>query len=131
MMTRSENAFVYGTTRFGEEKKEAKTYGRGRRCSVSGCGALLSMYNPSDVCSLHETMPMERKRPGPPAVDAGECRCHIMTLIESGMTIPQISKTAMVAETVIRRIANGAQENASLMTIARVMRLSVPSGALR
>jgi hypothetical protein len=30
-----------------------KTYGHGRVCAVSGCGTLLSTYNPSSVCALH------------------------------------------------------------------------------
>ncbi len=29
-------------------------YPRGRTCTVPGCGAHLSIYNPSDRCGLHE-----------------------------------------------------------------------------
>ena len=30
------------------------TYDRGRVCSAPGCATELSVYNPSDTCSIHE-----------------------------------------------------------------------------
>jgi hypothetical protein len=32
------------------------TYGRGRVCVAPGCGTLLSRYNPTDKCSIHNEL---------------------------------------------------------------------------
>lgn len=34
----------------------ARTYRRGRICATSGCGTLLSRYNPTNRCSLHNEL---------------------------------------------------------------------------
>jgi hypothetical protein len=31
-----------------------RTFGRGRVCRADGCATVLSLYNPSDFCALHE-----------------------------------------------------------------------------
>ena len=31
----------------------SRSYGRGRVCSVAGCSTVLSLYNPSVLCSVH------------------------------------------------------------------------------
>jgi hypothetical protein len=34
----------------------SRTYRRGRICASSGCGTLLSRYNPTSRCSLHNEL---------------------------------------------------------------------------
>jgi hypothetical protein len=34
----------------------SRTYRRGRICASSGCGTLLSRYNPTNRCSLHNEL---------------------------------------------------------------------------
>jgi len=31
-----------------------RTFGNGRVCSAEGCSTVLSLYNPSDLCAVHE-----------------------------------------------------------------------------
>jgi hypothetical protein len=38
-------------------------YGRGRVCGASGCGTLLSTYNPALYCSVHVAAGTPRPRP--------------------------------------------------------------------
>jgi hypothetical protein len=33
---------------------KTRTYGAGRTCAVEGCGTVLSAYNPSRTCALHD-----------------------------------------------------------------------------
>ncbi len=33
-----------------------KTFGNGRVCSADGCDTLLSSYNPTDLCAVHERL---------------------------------------------------------------------------
>ena len=37
-----------------EREQAPPTYGSGRVCAASGCGTVLSSYNPSPVCCLHK-----------------------------------------------------------------------------
>jgi hypothetical protein len=39
-----------------------RTYARGRICRADGCGTVLSAYNPSSFCALHErALPRPRR----------------------------------------------------------------------
>jgi hypothetical protein len=39
-----------------------RTYARGRTCRAAGCGTVLSAYNPSSFCALHESaLPRPRR----------------------------------------------------------------------
>jgi hypothetical protein len=37
-----------------EGSGKTRTYGAGRTCIVEGCGTVLSAYNPSRTCALHD-----------------------------------------------------------------------------
>lgn len=55
METRATHAIRgYHARGFGEGSAKARTYGVGRTCAIEGCGTLLSAYNPSHTCALHE-----------------------------------------------------------------------------
>jgi hypothetical protein len=41
-------------TRIGGGARPNRTWGTGRRCGHPGCGTVLSIYNRSQACSLHE-----------------------------------------------------------------------------
>lgn len=49
----SEAANSLGRRRHGA-LTPVRTFGNGRVCSAEGCGTLLSLYNPSDMCAIHE-----------------------------------------------------------------------------
>ena len=45
-----------------------RTYARGRVCRAAGCGTVLSSYNPSSFCALHEcAIPRPRRARRPAA----------------------------------------------------------------
>jgi hypothetical protein len=39
-----------------------RTYARGRVCRAGDCGTVLSAYNPSSLCALHECAPPRPRR---------------------------------------------------------------------
>jgi hypothetical protein len=43
-------------------KRRIQVYPRGRSCSSPGCGTLLSTFNPSRSCSLHQRAKLEPRR---------------------------------------------------------------------
>jgi hypothetical protein len=47
----------------GKVSDRVPAYGSGRICAASGCGTLLSTYNPGHFCSLHDGAEMRRSRP--------------------------------------------------------------------
>jgi hypothetical protein len=52
-MSVSEVAAILGTRRKGAFA-HIRTFGHGRVCSAEGCATVLSRYNPSDLCAVHE-----------------------------------------------------------------------------
>jgi hypothetical protein len=49
----SDAAGSLGTRRNGASAP-VRTFGPGRVCSAEGCTTVLSLYNPSDLCAVHE-----------------------------------------------------------------------------
>lgn len=41
-------------------KRPSRRYGRGRVCASHGCRTILSVYNPSRLCSQHEVTQLPR-----------------------------------------------------------------------
>ena len=41
-----------------------RTYARGRVCRAGGCGTVLSVYNPTSFCALHQGAARVRPRRG-------------------------------------------------------------------
>lgn len=44
---------------------KTRTYGTGRTCAIENCGTLLSAYNPSAICALHDGAWREAGRASP------------------------------------------------------------------
>ena len=52
MKSRTVGDFVRPST--GKLRDRVPTYGNGRVCEVWGCTTILSAYNPSHFCSVHD-----------------------------------------------------------------------------
>jgi hypothetical protein len=77
-MTRGSRVFAPSG---GGEKVAA--YARGRRCAIDGCATILSTYNPSSCCALHEQQHVVRRhqrttRPSEERV-CPQCGCEFET----------------------------------------------------
>ena len=60
MKSRLAGAFILpGTSNL---RDRIPVYGRGRTCEVRGCRTILSTYNPSHFCSVHDPVGIPRRR---------------------------------------------------------------------
>jgi hypothetical protein len=70
---------VHGKSAMANPDERPRTYGAGRVCTADGCDTVLSSYNPSSVCCLHNQgwtvhrRSIERHAAGRPEL-VGTCR---------------------------------------------------------
>jgi hypothetical protein len=63
LLVKSRVAGAFLSSGVGRISDRIPAYGSGRICEASGCGTLLSTYNPGNYCSVHDAAKIRRSRP--------------------------------------------------------------------
>ncbi len=64
-------------TRTSAGAASVRTYARGRVCRADGCGTVLSAYNSSAFCALHEGVLPRKRRAWRPAMERACAQCGV------------------------------------------------------